>query len=232
MKLAIGLVVKGGKEFIDRWIESIERVRCIALVVDNGADEEVRKKLLNHKQVKQYHIQNNMGRNMSRDYQKVLEMAREENVTWLWNLDIDEAIPEIDMIPFIYHFANTTDESIGFPFFEMRNDDQHYIMVENDPNEGPKDARLGHKMYKVLSHFQFNEKDYHGAPIPHNCKPGGMVPIPIQHFGHFTKELRDKRKECYTEDIEDKSELKGTWMKEDDEVIIKKWGERPMQNKK
>lgn len=222
MKLAIGIVVKNGKQFIEQWIESAERVGCIILVIDNDADPEVREKLINHKQVKQYHIQHNMGRNMSRDYQKILDMGREENATWIWNIDIDEVVPEFDVKQFAFYLANTTDDCVGFPMFEMRNDNEHYIMIEDGVNT-PKHARIGHKLYKVLSHFEFNLKDYHGCAIPPNCKPGKVINTPLQHFGHYTKEMRDLKRNCYTEDPADKAELSGSWMKEDKDVIIKKW---------
>jgi len=78
MKLAIGLVVKDGKQFIDQWIDCVERLGCDIIVIDNDADKEVRDKLINHKQTAQYHIQKFPNRNQSRDYQKIHEMAREE----------------------------------------------------------------------------------------------------------------------------------------------------------
>ena len=231
MRLAIGLVVKGGKEFINKYIKSIERIKEMVLVIDNGADPIVRKKLLNHPQVKQYHIQRDMTRNMSRDYQKILEMDREENVTWLWMLDIDEVVSEIEMNPLIFYLANTKDVSVGMPFFEMRNDDKHYIMI-SIAGYSDSHARTCHKLFKVLSHFEFNIKDYHGCPIPQNCAPGAIINIPVQHYGHLTKKLRQQKQNCYTEDIEDKSELQGTWMMDDDKVKIKKWRNRPNKQRK
>ncbi len=225
MKLIIGLIVKGGKEHIDKWIDSINRIKCGVIVVDNGADPEVRKKLINHKFVLQYHIQNNKERNNSRDYQKVLEMAREEDATWIWNLDIDECVPNINITELTGYLLNVKDESIGVPLIEMRNDDNHYIMVA-DADGNLKHGRLCHKIYKALSHFKFNEKDKHGSSIPHNCKPGELFFLLVQHFGHMTKEQRNaKRKEYEESNYKNKCELDGNWMKEDGEVTIRNWGE-------
>lgn len=224
MKIAIGLVVKGGKQFIDQWKECAERIADVIFVIDNGADNEVKQKLINFSKVKQYLIQKDMGRNQSRDYQKILDMAREENCDWVWNLDIDEYVPKFDVNQLLFHLINTKDNSVGFALFEMRNDNEHYIMIEL-PGLKPSHARTCHKLYKVLSHFEFNINDYHGCSIPHNCAPGITIKLPIQHYGHLTKELRKEKKKCYTKDVEDKEELLGSWMKEDKDVVIKKWGD-------
>ncbi|MHA1868731.1 MAG: hypothetical protein ACTSXD_11860 [Candidatus Heimdallarchaeaceae archaeon] len=224
MKLGVGLVVKGGEQFIEKWLECAEKIADVILVVHNDANAEVMENLFNSPKLKQYHYQKNMGRNMSRDYQKILEMAREENCDWLWNIDIDEYVPDINVDAFKNYLINSRDQSISFPFFEMRNDDKHYIMLR-DPFTGKlKQARLCHKCYRVLSHLKFNEKDKHGNSIPHNCIPGKPIGIPVQHFGHYTRELRDeKRKQYDTKSFKDTKEQVADWMKEDDEVIIKKW---------
>ncbi len=225
MKLAIGLVIKGGKQFIDQWIECAERIGNIILVVDNNADGEAKQKLINHSKVKQYHIQKNMGRNQSRDYQKILEMAREEECTWVLNLDIDEVIPNFDVRELYMYLLNITDVSISFPLFEMRNDSNHYVMVRAIDGS-LKQARMCHKCYKVLSHFKFDEKDIHGSAIPHNCTPGDMVSIPIKHFGHYTKELRAEKRAQYEKSTKYKDEMESTntWMEDDDsKVVIKKF---------
>ncbi len=220
MRLAIGLVVKNGKEFINRWVSCAEKMCHSIFVIDNGADKEVKEKLMNHKLVKQYLIQKDMGRNQSRDYQKILEMAREEDCQWVWNLDIDEYVPEINMNNFFLELLNTRDNSIGFPLFEMRNDDKHYIMVkEYDGTD--KHARLVHKCYKTLSHFKFDEKDKHGTSIPHNCNPGMIIFYPIQHFGHYSKKMRDEKRKTFKEEkFKDKSEQEAIWMEEDESKII------------
>lgn len=223
MKLVIGLVVKGGKQFIDKWISTIEKIKCGIIVVDNGADKEVRDKLINHKYILQYHIQNGKERNQSRDYQKILDMAREEDATWIWNLDIDECVIEINIDDFVSYLLNTKDESIGLPLFEMRNDDQHYVMI-TDADGTLKHGRLCHKIYKSLSHFAFNQNDKHGTSIPHNCKPGEMYFLLVQHYGHLTKEQRDQKRKEYKEfNFKNLSELQGNWMKEDNEIVIKEW---------
>ena len=219
MKLAIGLVVKDGKELIDKWIESADRIADVIFVIDNGADQDVKDKLITHPKVKHYLIQKDMGRNQSRDYQKILEMAREEDCTWIWNIDIDEIVPKIDIMQLKQTLLNTSADSIGFPLFEMRNDDKHYVMI-NDIDGTLKDARLSHKCYKVLSHFAYNQKDKHGTPIPHNCKPGKMFFAPIKHYGHFNETLRNKKKKQYIENnFKDKSELNATWMENDDSKV-------------
>ncbi len=225
LKLAVGLVVRGGKEFIEKWIKSAEKIAHIILVVDNGADVEVVQTLLKHPKVKQYHRQLDMGRNQSRDYQKILEMAREEDATWIWNIDIDEIIPDYHPLPFLQALLNLKDNSIGFPLFEMRGDDKHYVVVR-DADKSFKDARLVHKCYKVLSHFKFNEKDIHGISIPHNCQTGdGIYPLPIQHFGHYSKQLRAEKRKMYgTKATKDKAESSNTWLEEDETKIeIRKW---------
>ena len=221
MKIAVGLVVKGGKEFIDQWLECATKIAEMIFVVDNGADEIVRMKLLKCDKIKQYHIQKNMGRNQSRDYQKILDMAREEDCTWIINLDIDEVFTHLNFDAFELFLLNSKDNSIGFPLFEMRNDNKHFVMIRDYTRE-LKSARLCHKCYKVLSHFAFNPKDIHGTSIPHNCSPGSMVTLPIQHFGHYTKELRAEKKAQYIEhEFKDESEQKATWMQEDDKVKIR-----------
>lgn len=224
MKLGIGLIVKGGEEFIEKWIKAIEKFADIILVIDNGADILVRNWLITHPKIKQYHIQKNMDRNQSRDYQKILEMAREEECNWIWNIDIDEIVEDFVKLLFESHLLNTKDTSVGFPLFEMRDDEKHYVMVR-DGDSSLKHARLVHKCYKVLSHFKFDEKDIHGCSIPHNCTPGEMYPILIKHFGHYTKKLREeKRKQFATEEYKDKAESYNTWLEEDPKkIVIKEW---------
>ena len=218
MKLLIGLVVKDGKQFINKWIKSIERIGCGFLVIDNEADCKVRKILINHPQMIQYHIQKFPDRNQSRDYQKILEMAREEKADWVWNLDIDEAVSSIDMDFLYFKLLNTTDCSIGFPLIEMRGDDKHYVMIKEFNNE-LKDGRLVHKLYKVLSHFEFDKNDIHGCSIPHNCpRDKAFVNIIIQHFGHLTKELREEKRNRLGHS-KDKDEQLQTWLEEDESKI-------------
>jgi len=224
MKIGIGLVVKGGKQFIDEWLSNLEILPVNdVFVVDNGADEEVRQKLINHKYTKRYLVQN-LPRNQSRDYQKILQMAREENCQWIWNLDIDEHVPEINKNEFLSILLNWRDESIGCPLFEMRGDKNHYVMVK-DMDGNLKHARLVHKIYKVLSHFKFNEMDIHGSSIPHNCKSGDIYFVPIHHYGHMTKKLRQEKRKLYkTLGFKDLAEQETTWLEEDEsKIVIKKW---------
>ena len=225
MKLIIGLVVKGGKEFISRWIESIERMRCKFLVVDNGADKIVREKLINHPQMQQYHIQKFPNRNQSRDYQKILEMAREEKAEWCWNIDIDEVVPNINIDELYFNLLNTINVSIGFPLIEMRNDDKHYVMIKESNGE-LRDGRLVHKLYKVLSHFEFDKNDIHGCSIPHNCpRQKDYTNIIIQHFGHISVKLREEKREREGHS-KDKDENMQTWLEEDEsKITIKPWEE-------
>ena len=225
MKLVIGLVVKGGKEFIDKWIESIEKINCAFLVVDNGADDEVRQRLIGHKQMVQYRIQKFTDRNQSRDYQKILEMAREEKADWVWNLDIDESVPEIDMDFLQFNILNSMSESLGFPIIEMRNDDKHYVMIKESNNQ-LRDGRLVHKLYKVLSHLEFDKNDTHGCSIPHNCsRTKDHLPIMIQHYGHLTKDLRAEKR-LRTGHKKDDDEHLNTWLTEDEsKITIKEFKE-------
>ncbi len=225
--LAIGLVVKGGSQFIDKWLACAEQFSKVWFVIDNGADIMVKDKLMYHPNTKQYLIQKDMGRNQSRDYQKILEMAREENCDWIFNLDIDEVIDITNLTKFYTFLLNTKDTSIGFPLFEMRGDDEHYVMVQDCTPE-LKHARLVHKCYKILSHFKFDEKDKHGKSIPHNCDAGNILFMPIRHYGHFTKELREEKRQQYkTENPgKDMEELQQSWLCEDEgKLTIKKWGE-------
>ncbi len=232
MKLAVGLVVKDGKEFIKKWIKSVEEFADVIYVVDNGADKEVWATLAFHPLVRQYHRQMDMGRNQSRDYQKILEMAREDDCTWIWNIDIDEIVHPFDINSLLNRLLNTIDDSVGFPLFEMRNDDKHYVMIR-DQDDSLKHCRLCHKCYKVQSHFKFNEKDIHGSSIPHNSKPGEFIPIPIQHFGHYSKELREKKRKQYSQDtFKDFSEHTNTWLEEDEsKITISKWRDNPIFKK-
>lgn len=225
MKLGIGLVVKGGKEFIEDWIKCTSKIADWIFVVDNGTDKEVRDILIPHPAVKRYHIQKRLERNQSRDYQIILEDARKENCQWIWNIDIDEYIPKINMQEFIYFLVNCEKESIGFPMFEMRGDKEHFVMVR-DPGKKLKDGRLVHKCYKVLSHLEFDEKDKHGQAIPHNCeRDKTFIPIPIHHYGHMTKKLRDEKRKKVGEWKDDEEERQ-TWMEEDEKkLVIKSWKE-------
>ncbi len=231
MRIAIGLVVKGGKEWIKDWIKCAEQIGDWIFVVDNGADKEVRDILINHKAVKRYHIQKDLKRNQSRDYQIILEDAREENCQWVWNLDIDEYVPGIDIKKFVFSILNTTSNSIGFPMFEIRGDKEHFVMIR-DPTGKLKDGRLVHKMYKVLSHFEFDRRDAHGQSIPHNCpRTKTYLPIPIHHYGHMTKELRDEKRERI-EFMKDSDEFMQSWMEEDETKIeIKSWKDFKLRNK-
>ena len=236
MKLIIGLVVKGGKEFIDKWVESIERIGCDYIVIDNGADKIVRDKLINHPKMLQYHIQKFPNRNQSRDYQKILDMAREEKADWVWNLDIDEYVPKIDMSFLYFKLLNATGFSVGFPLIEMRNDGEHYVMIKESNNE-LRDGRLVHKLYKVCSHFEFDKNDIHGCSIPHNCsREKGFIPIIIQHFGHMTPELREEKRnrEGHVKDMDEHSQ---TWLEEDESKITinefkeleERWNDQKLQ---
>ncbi len=228
MKLAIGLVVKGGKQFIEDWIKCAEKLSKTILVVDNGADKEVKDILINHKCVKRYLIQKDLGRNQSRDYQIILEMAREEDCQWVWNLDIDEYVPKMGNVDdLLLTLLNCRDESVGLPLFEMRGDKKHFVMIK-DPISGElKHARMVHKIYKLLSHFEFDKKDVHGRSIPHNCTAGEYLRIPLQHFGHMTKELRDeKRRQYTTKSHKDITEHISSWLEEDeDKITIKEWSD-------
>lgn len=225
MRLGVGLVIKNGDQFIDKWLDSAERIADVIFVVDNDGTERSTTMLALHSKVKYYKLQKGLERNMSRDYQQLLDMAREENVDWLWNIDIDEIVPTFDKKQFMSMLVNTRNESIGFPLFEMRDDDKHYVRVrENDGSL--KDARCVHKCFKVLSHLAYNQKDKHGKSIPHNCKVDIIINIPIQHFGHLTKELREEKRKFYkehsdnTKNFSDASENRAEWMKEDPEEIV------------
>lgn len=227
-KIAVGLVVKGGKQFIDKWIESAERCGNCILVVDNNADKEVREKLITHPKVVQYHKQNFEKRNMSRDYQKILDMAREEKCQWVWIMDHDKYVLDFNMYALRDYLINTRDQSIGFPLFEMRNDENHYVLIPGNDGKD-KHARMSHEMYKVLSHFKYDIQDEHSGVIPQNCIPSEKsINVPILHFGHMTKKLREEKRQKYIQDkkefgYDDKGELSAPWMIEDEnKVKIKK----------
>ena len=227
MRVGVGLVVKDGDQFIEKWLKSAEKIADVIFVVDNSGDKLTRSMLITHPKVKYYKLQKGLERNMSRDYQQILEMAREEDVQWVWNIDVDEIIPvynKIDMFPFL---INTRSESVGFPLFEMRGDDKHFVRVK-EADGTLRDARGVHKCYKVLSHLEFNKNDKHGRSIPHNCKVDVVVNIPIQHFGHLTKKLRTEKLKFYNDHSKgpssylDIAETGAEWMKENP-LEIKKW---------
>lgn len=224
--LCIGLVVKDGKEFINKWIETVSKISGYWYIIDNGADKEVKNLLINHPYTKRYLIQN-QERNMSRDYQKILDFAREDDMLWIWNIDIDE-LPQLEdkrNIKDLYtYLINTQEESVGTPLFEMREDLEHYVMIKDFTGK-LKHGRTCHKLYKALSHFEFNLKDKHGQAIPHNCKAGQTLAIPIKHLGHLTKELREKKRKCYDGNtFKDNQEQIQTWLEEDvSKIKIKKW---------
>lgn len=240
IKIAIGLVVRGGKQFIDGWIESANRMGDVIFVIDNEADEKVKNVLINHPKVKEYHIQKGKKRNMSRDYQKILDYAKEHKCHWVWIMDIDKYVPPIPKK--LYHvlkdyMLNTKEDSIGFPLFEMRGDKNHYIMIPEKQTGELKHARLSHEAYKVQSHFAYDIRDEHSGVIPQNCKPSeGFVTIPIHHYGHMTPELREEKRQKYIKDAldygyNDKGELESAWMSEnDEELTIKKWEDFKWEN--
>jgi hypothetical protein len=218
-KIAIGLVVKEGKEFIKQWLECAEKIADEIYVIDNGADFDVFDELTNCPKVKYYLMQKGLERNMSRDYQKILDIAREENCDWVLNLDIDEYIRYIPIHMFKDYLNDSTDFSIAFPMIEMRNDNQHFVKI-NDSSGDLKLARMVHKCYKVVSHFKFDIRDKHGCSIPHNCpRTKQAINIIIEHYGHMTKGLRDKKREKIGYE-KDGDELKGSWMEDDDSKVI------------
>jgi len=212
-EIACGLVVKGGKEFIDKWKNNIPLFDMI-FVIDNGADKEVKEALMNNCKVKQYLMQNTY-RNSSRDYQKLLNMAREEKCKWIWMVDIDEEIIGTSNQQIKEFLINNNDESGAFPLVEMRNDENHYVTYRG------KDARGCHKVFKPLSHFKYDLEDTHGSAIPPNCNLGNVIPILIKHYGHMTKEMREKKRKQYIEFIKknknenDVLELEQVWFKEE-----------------
>lgn len=226
MKICIGLVIKDGKDFIQDWIKSVENICDMIIVIDNEADKEVKELLIKHPLVKHYVIQKNMERNMSRDYQKILDIAREEDCQWIINLDSDELIQDFDK-GMLYNFLiNCEDDSVGFPLFEMRNDLNHYVMVRDYMKGEMKDGRLCHKAYKTLSHFAFNLQDKHGSSIPENCQRSKrFINVPIKHLGHMTKELREeKRIRNSTTQIKDFAEINEPWFEENiEKITIKEW---------
>lgn len=231
MKVCIGLVIKNNEEFIQDWIKSVENICDMIIVIDNGISEEGKKLLITHPLVKHYIIQKDVERNMSRDYQKILDIAREENCQWVINLDSDELIINLDK-KILYNFLiNCEDDSVGFPLFEMRNDLNHYVMVRDYMKCELKDGRLVHKAYKTLSHFKFDEKDKHGCSIPHNCQRSKrFINVAIKHLGHMTKQLRDEKRNRYIEDqkltneMKDFVETKEPWFEENiEKITIKEW---------
>lgn len=232
MKVCIGLVIKNNEEFIQDWIKSVENICDMIIVIDNGISEEGKKLLITHPLVKHYIIQKDVERNMSRDYQKILDIAREENCQWVINLDSDELIQDFDK-GMLYNFLiNCEDDSVGFPLFEMRNDKEHYVMVRDYMHMELKDGRLVHKAYKNLSHFKFNEKDKHGSSIPENCQRSKrFINVPIKHLGHMTKQLREEKRKKYIEfqnivssQLKDFAELHEPWFEEDNnKITIKEW---------
>ena len=226
MRLGVGLVIKNGDEFIEKWLESADRIADVIFVVDNDGTTLSTAMLTSHPKVKYYKLQKGLERNMSRDYQQLLNMAREENVDWLWNIDVDEIVPFFDKREMTQMLVNSRSESIGFPLFEMRDDDKHYVRVK-EADGAYKDARGVHKCFKVLSHLEYNLKDRHGRSIPHNCKVDILANIPIQHFGHMTKKLRDEKRKFYknesnnNQNFSDASENFAEWMKEEPKEIVK-----------
>lgn len=210
--------MKDGKEFIKQWLHCVENIADEIYVIDNGADNEVFIELINHPKVTHYLIQRNQERNMSRDYQKILDIAREQNCDWILNLDIDEYIRYIPVNIFKDYLRDSEDDSIAFPMIEMRNDNKHFVKI-NDSTDELKIARMVHKCYKVLSHLKFNEKDKHGCSIPHNChRTKQALNIIIEHYGHMTKELRDEKRKKIGES-KDSDELLGSWMEDDESKL-------------
>ena len=219
MKLGIGLVVKEGKEFITQWIQCAEQIADVIYVIDNGADIETFTILMNHPKVKYYLIQKDLERNMSRDYQKILDIAREDDCEWILNLDIDEYIRQLPLSMFRVFLLDYTESSIAFPMIEMRNDNQHFVKIK-DNTDDLKLARMVHKCYRTLSHFEFDKRDKHGCSIPHNCpRTKQAINIIIEHYGHITKEMRDKKREKMGYE-KDSVELTGSWMEDDDSKVV------------
>lgn len=231
VRIGVGLVGINGKNFISDWIESADRCGDCFLVVDNGIDREAREKIIKHPKTKHYHIQHYPYRNMSRDYQKILEYAREEKCQWVWIMDFDKLVSEVDIVELKSFLLDTNVESVSFPLFECRNDIDHYVMVK-DKNNVPKHARLSHEMYRVKSHFEYDTRDEHSGVLPQNCKcEDCLLWIPIKHLGHMTKELREEKRQKYIKDKEmfgydDKGELTSEWLCEDEsKITIKKFSD-------
>ena len=178
---------------------------------------------------KQYHFQNYPIRNMSRDYNKILEYAHEEKCKWVWLIDFDEYIPEIELYRFKGMLLNCKSDCVSFPLFEMRGDINHYIMVK-DMDGSLKHARKCHKCYKVLPHTAYTVNDEHSAVIPDTCLFRDEIYwFPILHLGHMTKNLREEKRKMYSKDMEefgydDKGELQSNWLTENEEELeIKKY---------
>ncbi|MFW9882184.1 MAG: hypothetical protein ACFFG0_54665 [Candidatus Thorarchaeota archaeon] len=231
LKIGIGLVGRWGNQFVDKWIESANRSGDVFLVVDNGIDKEAREKIINHPKTKHYHIQNYPSRNMSRDYQKVLDYAKEEKCDWVWIMDFDKYVPDFNIYGLKGFLLDSNEESISFPLFKCRGDNKHYVMI-NDKDGQLKHARLAHEMYRVKSHFCYDIRDEHSGVIPQNCKAEDrLIWIPIHHFGHMTKELREEKRQKYIKDKEefgydDKGELSAPWMEEDEtKIVVKEFSE-------
>ncbi len=116
-KICIGLVVTQGKEFLDTWLDTVNRFGDFICVVDNDADPEVREAILKHPKLKQYRIQKKDKVNMSRDYQQILDMARDEHADWVWILDIDKYIPEVDNEVIKNFLIDYNGQSLGYALF-------------------------------------------------------------------------------------------------------------------
>ena len=219
MKIACGLVVKNGKEFINQWIKCAEQFDEI-YVIDNYADKEVRDILFKHPKIKHYHIQKT-HRNFSRDCQKLLDIAKEEKADWLWILDIDEEIYNFNIDILKGYIDTIFDQSIGVLLLEMWNDPEHFITMKGF------DERVCHKCFKVLSHLEYDLNDTHGGSLPPNCMQGAVTSLIVKHYGHMNKKLRDEKRKMYKEFAKtnpiDQAELDAPWMKEDNDEEIKEF---------
>ena len=223
MKIGIGLVIgdvpKSVKNmFFENYGNMSINIADILFVIDNTKDG-IKDIIKTWKfQTISYIKNEDNSRNMSRDYQKILNMARFYNCDWLFLLDIDEVLTGIikeDVIEAIQN--NPVYESFGFTLYEMVNDFKHYI-----PLSKKQDFRVCHKLFKTSPHLFFNIYDKHGQCMPHNCPAGPILKSKLLHFGHFNKELRDFKKKQYSSYVsdnnKDKEELEAIWFKKNFEV--------------
>ena len=220
-KIIIGLVCGNGKQWVEKWYEQAHRIGDDIIVIDNSTDG-TGEYFLNKPKVAFYLKNKYNDRHMSRDYQRILDLARSIGATWIFNLDLDEFVsPTCTNYNFLELVNNTTGvgyaSTYGFILFEMIDDDQHFMKTEYD-------CRLVHKFYKVLSHYKYDLTDKHGSSIPHNIETlGPCVNFKIQHFGHYTKELRDQKINMYTNGSKkDKEEIFSPYLT--GEYTIQKWG--------
>lgn len=132
---------------------------------------------------------------------ELLDYALEYSPDWLIAIDADE-LYEVDKMneQLPYLMSQTDADWIGFRFFDMWDDEQHY----RDDDKWPAGAVYAPRMFKnVGSCYEWSESRRHCGSIPESmvrCSIGINCSVRVKHLGWVKKDDRDKK---YLERLQD-----------------------------